>query len=55
MKKLSGQTELQKNLENLQLTDEMIELHGRNKIRNQFESKKSVGLSCKDAVYPKYL
>lgn len=35
MKKLSGQTELQKSLENLKLTDEMIELHGRNKIRNQ--------------------
>ena len=35
MKKLSGQTALQKNLENLQLTDEMIGLHGRNKIRNQ--------------------
>ena len=35
MKKLSGQTALQKNLENLQLTEEMIGLHGRNKIRNQ--------------------
>ncbi len=29
MKKLSGQTALQKNLENLQLTDEMIGLHGK--------------------------
>ena len=32
MKKLSGQTELQKNQENLQLIDERIYLDGRYKI-----------------------
>lgn len=35
MKKLSGQIELQKSMKNLQRINGRIELHGRNKIRNQ--------------------